>query len=83
MTLEQLQHLRDNPPARDDRVDIKTIYIDPNLSAVQRAEQYLQQVKNPYAFRVGDIAVNVAFSPNGKPLKETVISYLIALKNNA
>jgi len=83
MTCEQLQDLGDNPPARDDRVDIKTIYIDPNLSAVQRAEQYLQQVKNPYAFRVGDIAVNVAFSPNGKPLKETVISYLIALKNNA
>jgi len=83
MTLQRLHELRDTPPAREDRVDIKTVHIDPDLPVAQRAGQYLEQVKNPYHFRVGDIAVNVQFTPGGKPIKEAVLSYLTSLKNNA
>ncbi|MCL2445708.1 MAG: hypothetical protein FWD06_02945 [Oscillospiraceae bacterium] len=80
MTIEHLQQLRDTSPAHDDRVDIKTVHLDPNMSAAQRAEQYLQQVKNPYHFRVGDITVNVQFAGE-RPLKDAVVSYLTNLKN--
>jgi hypothetical protein len=45
--------------------------------AVCRAEQYLRQVKNPYHFRVGDIAVNVEFTEGGKSLRDCVKSYLM------
>ena len=82
LTLQQLQALKTTTPAAIDRVDIANIKIDRNAPAAQRAEQFLQQIKNPYAFRHGNLAINLSFSPNGKPLKEAVISYLTAQKNN-
>ena len=82
MTAKQLQHLRDTKPASADRVDIRGVKLDPDLSAPQRAEQYLRQVQNPYYFRCGDIAVNVQFASEGRPLKEHISSYLKAQKNN-
>lgn len=42
----------------------------------KRAGQFLAQIKNPYAFRCGEIVVNVVFSSEGKSLKESVTSYL-------
>lgn len=66
----------------DDRVDIACVRIDADAPAVSRAEQYLCQIKNPYAFKCGEIAVNVRFSPEGKALKEAVASYLSALKKS-
>jgi len=83
LTVQQLRDLRNTVPAAADRVDIQGIQIDLDAPVAQRAEQYLRQVKNPYHFRCGDIAVNVMFNPNGKPLKEAMISYLTALKNNS
>ncbi|MCL2531943.1 MAG: hypothetical protein FWE40_07285 [Oscillospiraceae bacterium] len=80
MTTQQLQQLKNTMPAHDDRVDIRGVVLDPDMPAAQRAEQYLQQVKNPYHFRVGDIAVNVQFASE-RPLKDAVVSYLINLKN--
>ena len=82
MTVQQLHELRNTKPTAADRVDVTGIKFDMDAPAAQRAEQYLRQVKNPYAFRCGDVAVNVMFSPTGKPLKHAVESYLTALKNN-
>lgn len=80
MTIEQLQHLRENLPARDDCVEIKTVHIDPELPVCERATDYLLQVKNPYRFRVGEIIVNLQFAGE-RSLKEAVMSYLVNLKN--
>ena len=82
MTTQQLEQLKGNEPARADRVDIRGVNIAPDLPAAQRAEQYLRQLQNPYYFRCGDIAVNVQFNPNGRPLREHISSYLQAQKNN-
>jgi hypothetical protein len=77
LTVEQLNQLKDELPSFDERVDIKNIELDMNASAVSRAEQYLNQVKNPYHFRVGDIAVNVEFTEGGKSLRDCVKSYFM------
>jgi len=63
-------------------VDIRGVKIDQDLPVEQRALRYIEQIKNPYLFRVGDIAVNVQFTPEGRPLKEAVVSYLTTLKNS-
>jgi hypothetical protein len=81
MTLEELRALRVIDPAKEARVDIAGIHsltTDPDAPAVVRARQYLEQVKNPYAFKCGDIAVNVEFSPRGKTLREAMVFYLSA-----
>ena len=76
MYAEQLDEVQRNPPSPEDRVDISAIQINESIPAPQRAEQYLAQIKNPYAFQYAGIAVNVAFSEEGKSLKEALTSYL-------
>jgi len=51
-----------------------------DASAPIRAEQFLAQIKNPYAFRCGDVAVNLEFSSDGKTLEQAITSYLLSKK---
>jgi len=79
MTAAQLRELQNIVPPREQRVDITTVKLDMDAPAAIRAEQYLRQVKNPYAFRCGNVAVNVRFCPDGKPLAQAMQAYLAAL----
>lgn len=45
-------------------VDLKEVSICADLPLPQRAEQYLQQIRNPYLFRVDKLIVKVSFSGN-------------------
>ena len=79
MTVTQLRELQNIVPSREQRVDINTIRLDMDAPVAVRAEQYLKQIKNPYAFRCGDVAVNVRFSQDGRTLEQAMQSYLTAL----
>jgi len=81
MTTVQLRELQNATPTREQRVDITNITFDMDVPAAVRAEQYLKQIKNPYAFRCGNVAVNVRFCREGKPLAQAMQSYLTALVN--
>ena len=78
MTKAQLQQLRAMAPAFTDRVDAASIKLDMDAPAAVRAEQYLRQIKNPYAFRCGEVAVNLRFCPDGKSLAQSMQAYLSA-----
>ena len=78
LTTKQLQELQSEQPSLDERVDISTVKTDMSLPAVQRAEQYLAQIKNPYAFKCAGIAVDVEFFDEGKTLEDAITSYLIS-----
>ena len=41
--------------------DIRDISIDPNLPLAEKAEAFIRQIKNPYCFRCGDIAVKINY----------------------
>ena len=81
MTVEQLRLLQTEDPSLEDRIDISTVKIDINATILQRAEQYLAQIKNPYAYKCAGIAVNLEFCNEGLTLKEAIKSYLTASKN--
>ena len=81
MTVVQLRELQNIVPPREDRVDVCTIAFDMDAPAAVRVEKYLKLVKNPYAFRCGNVAVNVRFSHEGKPLAQAMQSYLTSLAN--
>lgn len=78
MTREQLLLLRDTVPPMDLRIDIRDVELDPHVPAPERMEEYLRQIKNPYYFRCGDIAVHVQFSSDGKPLRDVLAQCLAA-----
>lgn len=83
MTKEELLQLQAAEVPYEERVDISDVKIDLNLLIVQRMEDYIRQIKNPYAFKCGEIDVNVRFSTSGKTLKDAMASYLNAIKKKS
>lgn len=61
-------------------VDATTVQIDPDAPTEERARAFLAQIKNPYAFRVGNIPVKVEFAEDGIPLADALLAYLKALR---
>lgn len=60
-------------------VDIREVNIDPALPKEQRMRAFARQVKNPYCYRVGKVAVKVSFAATGATLEDRLESLLMKL----
>ncbi len=58
------------PPNDNLLVDLSTVQIDTALSAEEKINSFLQQIKNPYCFRVGPTTVHVTFENTDKTLTD-------------
>ena len=47
--------------SKDSLVDLHDVKIDSSKSVVDKMNDYFEQIKNPYLFKVGDIRVKVSF----------------------
>ena len=63
----------------DTLVDIREVKIDQSLPREQRMADFIRQVKNPYCFKVGKIAVSVGFATNGVTFEQQMGHYLQTL----
>ena len=63
----------------DTLVDIRTLEIDKALPREQRMAEFVRQVKNPYCFRVGKVAVSVGYSGDGVTFEQRMEHYLQTL----
>ena len=52
-------------------VDIRDVKVDRSLPVEDRIRSYVEQVKDPYCFRVGDVKVRVSFASNGRTLNDS------------
>lgn len=50
--------------SKDSLVDLHDVKIDPSKSVVDKMNDYFEQIKNPYLFKVGDLRVKVSFGGN-------------------
>lgn len=60
-------------------VDILKIKTDPNQSREERVREFVQQVKNPYCFRVGKVAVKLTFPECGTTLEDRLQNLMMKL----
>lgn len=60
-------------------VDIRDVKVDRSLPVEDRIRSYVEQVKNPYCFRVGDVKVRVSFASNGRTLNDHFTDMLTSL----
>lgn len=67
---------------RNGLTDIQEVKIDSSLPVGQRLADYIQQVKNPYAYRCGSVTVLLQFNPDGKDLSQVLTGYFQAQKNH-
>lgn len=61
---------------RTELVDINDVTVSDKLPQKERIREYIRQIKNPYQFKCGDIAVTVSFANQGKALEESLIALL-------
>lgn len=66
----------------DELVDINTVKIDAEKSKPEKYFDFLRQIKNPYLFRVGNVAVKVVFSENGNSFQQQMESLIRANLGN-
>ena len=82
MTMEQLLRCRQADIydcEADNLTDLKQVDIPPYLPAPVRIEQYLDQVGNPYLFRVDKLIVKVSFTGE-KDLSSTLTTLLASIQ---
>lgn len=47
--------------SKDSLVDLRDVKIDSGKSVPEKMNDYFEQIKNPYLFKVGDMRVKVSF----------------------
>ncbi len=51
-------------------VDLNSVRIDESKPVQERILSFLQQIQNPYCFRIGDVAVKVNYKSDGPSFQQ-------------
>ena len=60
-------------------VDIRDVVIDKSLPLEERVRSYVEQIKDPYCFKVGDVVVRVSYSDKDKSLTDSFTSMIASM----
>ena len=60
-------------------VDIRDVVIDKSLPLEERVRSYVEQIKNPYCFKVGDVVVRVSYADKDKSLTDSLTSMIASM----
>ena len=60
-------------------VDIRDVEIDKTLPIEERMKSYVEQIKNPYMFKVGDTIVRVSYANTQETLNDNFVNLLVSM----
>ena len=60
-------------------VDIRDVRIDRSLPMEERVKSYVEQVKNPYMFKVGNTVVRISYTDNGRTMNDNFVNMISAM----
>lgn len=60
-------------------VDIRDVVIDKSLTLEERVKSYVEQIKDPYCFKVGDVVVRVSYADKDKSLTDSFTSMIASM----
>ena len=63
----------------DSLVDIRDVKIDRTLPVEERMKSYVEQIKNPYLFKVGNTVVRVSYANTQATINENFVNLLASL----
>ncbi len=63
-------------------VDIKNIEIDTSKPKIEKLIDFIEKIKNPYLFKVGDIIVKIKFSNNNQSFQEKMENIILGKMQN-
>ena len=79
MTFQEMRDIDIRSVNPDLLVDIKSVQINTSLSRDERVLDFLEQIKNPYCFKVGKAAVKVSFADTEATVEDCLERYLLSL----
>jgi len=79
MTFQEMRDIDIHVVDLDNLVDIKDIQINTSLPREEQLLDFIEQIKNPYCFKVGKVAVKVHFSNRDATIEDCLESYLLSL----
>lgn len=68
--LERMKNVDIRTVDKNSLVDLDDIFIDISQPSEQKLRSFVEQVKNPYIFRIGDVAVKVNYANSGLSFTE-------------
>ena len=63
----------------DSLVDIRDVKIDRSMSVEDRMKSYVEQIKNPYMFKVGNTVVRVSYANTQATLNDNFVNLLASM----
>ena len=60
-------------------VDIRDVKIDRSLPSEERIKSFIEQIKNPYQFKVGDTVVKVSFANTQNTITDNFINMIATM----
>ena len=63
----------------DSLVDIRDVRIDRSMSVEERMKSYVEQIKNPYMFKVGNTVVRVSYANTQATINDNFVNLLASM----
>ena len=60
---------------KEQLVDLSEVEIDNSFHKAERIHCFIEKVGNPYAFRVGNVVVEISFESDGESLQDKMERY--------
>ena len=60
-------------------VDIRDVKIDRSMSVEDRMNSYVEQIKNPYMFKVGNTVVRVSYANTQATINDNFVNLLASM----
>lgn len=68
-----------NQDLLDSLVDIRDVKIDRSKPVEERMKSYVEQIKNPYLFKVGNTVVRVSYANTQETINDNFVDLLASM----
>ena len=74
-----MENERSRKELLDSLVDIRDVKIDRSMSVEDRMKSYVEQIKNPYMFKVGNTVVGVSYANTQATINDNFVNLLASM----
>lgn len=74
-----MENERSRKELLDSLVDIRDVKIDRSMSVKDRMKSYVEQIKNPYMFKVGNTVVRVSYANTQATINDNFVNLLASM----
>lgn len=71
-TMESMKNVDIRSVDKSELIDLNSVHIDDTVPVPERVRNFLEQIRNPYCFRVGDVAVKVNYQASGPSFQQNI-----------